>query len=299
MRSLIFGRTQQAARRDPAPSRLTYRVQRLMLTPGFRVFLRVGVPILLIAAMLTSWFSHAENRAMLNARIAEAKRSFQERPQFMVQSMTISGGDGPLTAAVAAELPIAFPVSSFDLDLEAMRQKVEALDAVKSARVRMGQNGALQVALTPREPVALWRDGAILRLIDAEGVESGTISARADRLDLPLIAGDGAEQRIAEALELYAGSGPLRDRVRGLVRMGERRWDIVLDRDQRILLPGEDPIAAFGRIVALNEAQDMLKRDVLVVDMRNASRPTLRMSQEAAMAMRRANEITINNGADE
>lgn len=299
MRSLIFRRKAADAPRDPAPSRLTYRMQRLMLTPGFRIFLRIGVPILLIAAMATSWFSHEENRAMLDARIAEAKRSFQERPQFMVQSMTISGGDGLLTAAVAAELPLTFPVSSFDLDLEGMRKKVEALDAVKSARVRMGQNGALQVALTPREPVALWRDGAILRLIDAEGVESGTISVRADRLDLPLIAGDGAEQKIAEALALYAGSGPLRDRVRGLVRMGERRWDIVLDRDQRILLPSEEPVAAFNRIIALNEAQDMLKRDVVVVDMRNAARPTLRMSEEAAMAMRRANEIKISSEADE
>ncbi|MEJ6402618.1 cell division protein FtsQ/DivIB [Yoonia sp. 2307UL14-13] len=299
MRSLIFRRKAADAPRDPAPSRLTYRMQRLMLTPGFRAFLRVGVPILLVGAIMTSWFSHEENRAMLNARIAEAKRSFQERPQFMVQSMTISGGDGPLTAAAAAELPITFPVSSFDLDLEAMRQRVEALDAVKSARVRMGQNGALQVVLSPREPVALWRDGAVLRLIDGEGIESGTIGSRADRLDLPLIAGDGAERKIEEALKLYAGSGPLRDRVRGLVRMGERRWDIVLDRDQRILLPGDDPVAAFNRIVALNEARDILKRDVVVVDMRNAARPTLRMSQEAAIAMRRANEITINDEADE
>ena len=163
----------------------------------------------------------------------------------------------------------------------------------------MGEAGALQVAVSPRVPVALWRDGTTLRLIDAEGVQSGTVIARSDRLDLPLIAGDGAEQNIAQALALHAGAGPLRDRVRGLVRMGERRWDIVLDRDQRILLPGEDPVAAFDRIIALNEAQDMLERDVVVVDMRNANRPTLRMNEEASLALRRVNETIPNNGADE
>lgn len=298
MRSLIR-RTASAAPRDPAPSRLGYRYQRLLLTPGFRVFVRVGVPIILLAIIATSWFSHVENREMLASRIAEAKQSFQTRPQFMVQSMTIKGVDAELAARIADVLPVVFPVSSFDLDLEGMRGDVEALEAVKAASVRVGQDGALDVAVTPRVPVALWRDGSTLRLIDAEGVQSGTVVARADRLDLPLIAGDGAEQNIAEALSLYAGAGPLRDRVRGLVRMGERRWDIVLDRDQRILLPGEGAVAAFDRIIALNEAQDMLERDVVVVDMRNATRPTLRMNEEAALALRRVNQTIIIDGAEE
>ncbi len=299
MRSLIRRRKAADAPHDPAPSRLGYRYQRLLLTPGFRVFVRVGVPIILIAIIATSWFSHEENRAMLQARIDDARQGFQTRPEFMVQSMAITGTDAALEADVAAVLQIIFPVSSFDLDLEALRKQVEDLQAVKSARVKVGEAGALQVAVNPRVPVALWRDATILRLIDAEGIQSGTVIARSDRLDLPLIAGDGAEQNIVEALALHAGAGPLRDRMRGLVRMGERRWDIVLDRDQRILLPGEDPVAAFDRIIALNEAQDMLKRDVVVVDMRNANRPTLRMNEEAALALRRVNETIPNSGADE
>ena len=96
-------------------------------------------------------------------------------------------------------------------------------------------------------------------------------------------------------MALYAGAGPLRERVRGLVRMGERRWDIVLDREQRILLPGDGAVAALDRVIALNEAQDMLRRDVAVVDMRNAERPTLRMNAEAAQALRRVNITTNNN----
>ena len=81
----------------------------------------------------------------------------------------------------------------------------------------------------------------------------------------------------------------------GLVRMGERRWDMVLDRGQRILLPEDAPIDAVNRVIALNEAQDLLKRDVAVVDMRNPARATLRLSTEAATAMRRVSET----GTDE
>lgn len=296
MRSLIRRRAIADMPHDPAPSKWGYRYQRLMLTPGFRATVRIGVPILLIAAIAGSWFSKPENRTMLDTKIAETIRDFQERPQFMVQSMDVTGGDDAVRTAVMDLLPKTFPLSSFDLDLLAIRAEIEALDAVRTASVRVGPGGTLQVDVTPREPVALWRDGPVLRLIDAEGVQSGTVPARGDRIDLPLIAGDGAEQNIQEALALYAGAGPLRDRVRGLVRMGERRWDIVLDRDQRIMLPGDGAVAAFDRVIALNLAQDMLERDVTIVDMRNADRPTLRMNEDAAAALRRVNTTTEEAG---
>ncbi|KQI70793.1 cell division protein FtsQ [Loktanella sp. 5RATIMAR09] len=297
MRSLIRRTAPDTAPRDPAPSRIGYRYQRMMLTPGFRGTVRIGVPILLILVIAGSWYSKPENRAAFAATIAETKQSFQERPQFMVQSMNVTGGDLADLTDVAALLPSEFPVSSFELDLENIRTRIEALDPIKSASVRVGQGGALEVRLTPRVPVALWRDGTVLRLIDADGVQSGEIAARADRLDLPLIAGDGAEDNIAQALHLFAAAGPLIDRVRGLVRMGERRWDMVLDRDQRILLPSENPVAALDRVIALNDAQDMLSRDVAVVDMRNTNRPTLRMNEEAAEALRRSTTTISTNEA--
>jgi len=284
-----------AAPRDPAPSRLGYRFQRLMLTPGFRGAVRIGVPILLIAAIAGSWYIQPENRAQFVETIADTKQTFQQRPQFMIQAMNVTGADASAMTDVVALLPDVFPVSSFDLDLEVMRANIEALDQIKSASVRVGQAGALEVRLTPRVPVAIWRDAGTLRLIDADGVLSGQIAARADRLELPLIAGDGAESNIAEALELFDAAGPLIGRVRGLVRMGERRWDMVLDRDQRIFLPSSGAVGALDRVIALNAAQDMLSRDVAVVDMRNANRPTLRMNQEAAAALRRGNTTTDIN----
>lgn len=295
MRSLMRRPSPAAAPRDPAPSRLGYRFQRLMLTPGFRGAVRIGVPILLIAAIAGSWYIQPENRAQFVETIADTKQTFQQRPQFMIQAMNVTGADASAMTDVVALLPDVFPVSSFDLDLEVMRANIEALDQIKSASVRVGQAGALEVRLTPRVPVAIWRDAGTLRLIDADGVLSGQIAARADRLELPLIAGDGAESNIAEALELFDAAGPLIGRVRGLVRMGERRWDMVLDRDQRIFLPSSGAVGALDRVIALNAAQDMLSRDVAVVDMRNANRPTLRMNQEAAAALRRGNTTTDIN----
>ena len=283
-------------RRDPAPSKWGYKLERLMLTPTFMTSIRVGVPIVLVAVIAFTWFNNPVNQALIDQKVEEAKTAIQHRPQFMVNSMDITGADDALEEEVARVLPMILPASSFDLDLEDMRATVAALNSVADVRVKLGEGGVLNIDVTPREAVALWRDGQTLKLIDADGIFAGVVATRADRLDLPIIAGQGAQAHIAEALALFRATGPISARVRGLVRMGERRWDMVLDRDQRILLPEGDPRAALDRVIALSGAHELLERDVAVVDMRNGDRPTIRMTPEASNALRRVSNTT---GTDE
>ena len=85
------------------------------------------------------------------------------------------------------------------------------------------------------------------------------------------------------------------ERVRGLVRIGERRWDMVLDRGQRIMLPTEKPTVALDRVMQMEATQDLLARDVSVVDMRNPGRPTVRLQHDAVAATRNAGATGANN----
>ena len=80
-------------------------------------------------------------------------------------------------------------------------------------------------------------------------------------------------------------------RLRGLVRMGARRWDVVLDRGQRILLPAEKPVAALERLLAMDQAEKILDRDVSSIDLRDERRPVLRLAPFALSEVRRASGI--------
>ena len=273
-------------RRDPAPSVWAYRYQRLMLTPAYRRLLRVGLPCggAVLASLL--WLSSDANRALLGGWVEAAKDAVRERPEFMVASIEVTGADHALSAAIDEVARMPLPVSSFDLDLDALRVRVTDLTAVRSAQVRVHPGGRLEIAVVQRTPVAVWRYADGLRLIDAEGVMTGMIAERVDRSDLPLIAGDGAKDAIDEALALFAAAAPIAPRVRGLVRMGERRWDMVLDEDARILLPPEGAVAALERVIALHQAQEMLDRDIAVADMRLGQRPTLRLNPAALAQLR-------------
>lgn len=282
MQSLIRRlRAPKTVKADPAPSRWAWRMQRLMLTPAFRFGLRAGVPFGCALLAGTIYLSDADRRDQIVLAYADLRNSIEQRPEFMVKLMAIDGADDGLAAEVRTVLPLEFPVSSFDLDLEAMRETLTGLAAVKQAALRVKPGGVLHVTVTPRVPVAVWRTSEGIALIDIEGRTIGDIETRAERMDLPLVLGGGADGAVAEALDLIRTAAPLSDRLRGLVRMGARRWDVVLDRDQRILLPETQPIQALERVIALESAEELLTRDVARVDMRLAQRPTVQMNKAA------------------
>lgn len=277
--------TKMGKKADPAPTRFSYRYQRLMLTPLFRKFLHTGLPILVLLGVAGGWVAQEKNRALVADKFARMQSNFEQRPEFTVNALAVNGVDQALASEVREVLPVGFPVSQFELDLQAMRQKVIALAPVKDARLHI-RDGIVQVDVIERQPVAVWRNGEGLHLIDEAGVLVASLERRADRADLPFLAGQGAAGQVTEALDLIHAAGPFADRLRGIVRRGERRWDVVLDEDLRIMLPAQDSVMALEQVIALAEAGDLLERDLQVVDMRVPSRPTLRLTPAAREHLR-------------
>ncbi len=278
-----------ALRRDPAPSRWAYRWQRLWLTPLWRFGFRVVLPIaVLVLVGLAVWADPARSGA-IKAHIAAMQEAVQNREEFQATTLAIEGASPDLADAVRAKLNLSLPISSFDLDLLALRAAAQSLPAVADAEVQLRAGGLLRVVITERVPALVWRRGDDLVLLDAEGHRIAGLHARSDRADLPLVAGEGADAAAAEALDVIAAAGPIAARVQGLVRMGARRWDLVLDYGQRLMLPAENPIAALDRALALDQAERLFDRDILAIDLRNGARPVLRLTPYA-LSLRQASQ---------
>lgn len=297
MRSLIRRRRAApdagagAPRRDPAPSRWAYRLHRLWLTPLFRRLVRTGLPAFVAAFAVGLYLSDEGRRGALTEAVADLRDQVKNRPQFIVSLTSIEGASAPLAETVRNHLALPLPMSSLDLDLAAAKARVEALSAVASAQLRVQPGGILQVVVREREPAVVWRGPQGLILLDEQGYRIAALEARGERADLPLIAGEGAEAAVPEALDLVLAAGPVLHRLRGLERRGERRWDLVLDRDQRILLPAEAPVAALQAFLARDAREAVLARDLAAVDLRLPGRTVLRMAPYALTELRRARGI--------
>lgn len=277
-----------AVRRDPAPSRLAYRLNRMMLRPLIRRLVRIGLPAFLAALVAGIWLSDETRRAHLSAGIDGLVDRVQHRDAFMVHAMQIEGASEVVDKGLRAMLPVDLPASSFEIDLEKLRERVLKLDAVEAVDLRITPGGTLSAVVTERVPALLWRHARGIELLDKTGHRVASATARDVRGDLPIIAGEGAQKAAPEALALLDAAGPILPRLRGLERVGERRWDVVLDRGQRVKLPAEGALRAFERVIAMNQAQDMLSRDIQVVDLREDSRSVVQIGREAQNAIRRA-----------
>ncbi len=276
------------APRDPAPSRLAYRLHRLWLTPFIRRLTRVGLPAFLIALTAGIWLSDETRRAQISGGLTGLIESIQNRDEFMVRMMTIEGATPAVDKGLRGLLPVTLPASSFDIDLEALRARVLELDAIESIELRIKPGGVLSAVVTERQPAILWRHARGIELLDKTGHRVASVTSRDIRTDLPVIAGAGADKAAAEGLLLLDAAGPILPRIRGLERVGERRWDLVLDRGQRIMLPATEPLPALELLLAQDRALDLMGRDVAIVDLRAKGRATVRLGLDAQNAIRSA-----------
>lgn len=271
---------------DPAPSRIKYRLERLWLTPVYKSLIRTGLPIGIVAALAINYLANPDNQLRLANAVENAQAMIEERPEFAVNGLRIDGATDAVREEVAGSIPLEFPVSSMRLDLEDMKDRIEGIPSVQSA-VLVLQQGTLFIEVAERQPALVWRSSDQQQLLDTSGTGAGHLERIEDYPHLPLIVGEAADKAVPEALILAEIAAPLGDRVLGLRRVGARRWDVALDRGQLIQLPEQGAAAALRRIVALNTAHDLLNRDVLVVDMRNAGRPTIRLSGHAMIELSR------------
>lgn len=265
-------------RRDPAPSRLRYRLNRIWLRPGVRRAVNIGLPSL--AALLAGWtlIAQFDAKERVIAGYAALREAVVHRPQFQITAIDVPDVSADLSEQIRTAAFVSLPANSLEVDVAAVRDRVEALGAVERARVRVLTSGVLEIRAIERVPAVVWRSDQGITLLDQGGTRVAEVDSRLRRVDLPLIAGTGAEIHVGEALALFAEAAPVRERVRGLVRVGERRWDLVLDRGQSIRLPERNPLAALEHAMALETGQRVFAREVTVIDLRDPRRPILRLT---------------------
>jgi len=266
---------------DPAPSRWSYKLLRLMLSPFLRRLVFYGVPVFLLMVVTAINLSDENRRDQLRTFYDEIYLSVVERPEFMVNLMSITGASDEVMQDIREVVSVDFPISSFSLDLDHMQKEISGLDPVKHAELRISSGGVLEVKVIERIPAYLWRREAGLEVLDETGAYVKNVGSRLDYPRLPLIAGEGADLQILQVEKLLKAAQPLENRLRGLVFVGERRWDVVLDRGQVLMLPEEGAASALERIIVMDDAEELLARNIRVVDFRIRNRPTLHLKEGA------------------
>ena len=262
---------------DPAPSRIAYRMMRLMLIPRLRLIFTLGFPSLLIFCATLGLFININVWENISAIKKDLKLAFVERPEFMIKVASIDGSSDELANEIREILPLDFPVSYFDLDIKYLHKVVNEIPAVASAAIKISVGGVLQINVTEKSPAFIWRKGNVMSVIDETGSFIRIANSRVDYPKLPLVVGEAADLAVSEISSLMQANEYFKDHVRAFIRVGERRWDLILENNVRIMLPQREFLAAFDRLMLMNEAGSLLSGRLSNIDMRLVVRPTVRV----------------------
>lgn len=262
---------------DPAPSRIAYRIMRLMLIPRLRLIFTLGFPSLLIFCATLGLFVNINVWENISAIKKDLKLAFVERPEFMIKVASIDGSSDELANEIREILPLDFPVSYFDLDIKYLHKVVNELPAVASAAIKMSVGGVLQINVVEKSPAFIWRKDNVISVIDETGSFIRIANSRVDYPKLPLVVGEAADLAVSEISSLMQANEYFKDHVRAFIRVGERRWDLILENNLRIMLPQKEFLAAFDRLMLMNEAGSLMSGKLSNIDMRLMERPTVRV----------------------
>ncbi|MDJ0931156.1 cell division protein FtsQ/DivIB [Breoghania sp.] len=212
--------------------------------------------------------------AVANALTAEAG--------FSIKAIQLSGQRETTEFEILEELEIPNGLSLLTFDVAAARERLERNPWVRTVSIQKFYPGTLKVSLSEREPYALWQRGKIVSIIDRDGnVITDEVKER--YANLPLVVGHGTQKRAPEILSDLNAVPELRSRVRALVLIAERRWNLVLENNITVRLPEEGVEDALRYLVRLDQQKGLLSRDITAVDLRLKDRIVVKLAKDAKL----------------
>lgn len=168
------------------------------------------------------------------------------------------------------------------INLSEIQGKVEALPWVQQAEIIRILPGGLSINITERVPYALAQHDGRVVLIDRGGYEI-TDRGLAAFSDLMLVVGDIVPKDLDLLERQKAKAEQLSTRIRSVVRVGNRRWDVIFDNGIRVKFPADQAkpyglSEAWDKFIELERTQQLLARELSVIDLRLADKLIVRVT---------------------
>lgn len=246
-------------------------------------WMRKGLLALTVVGLVAGYFAavaHLSKNGWVDEQMRSAMAWLSQRgvdQGFYLASLVVYGASQTEEAALSAALDARPGTPIFDLDLGRLQRQAEALPWVHVASVERQLPDRLVVRVLERSPLALHQKDGQLALLDRTGAPiPGT--GLAAFTDLPVVTGPGSAAAAPALARVLRTAPALAGRVTGATYLGERRWDVRLDDRVWLRLPERNPEVAWLRLARLDADDNILRRNILAIDMRDARQWAFRLA---------------------
>jgi cell division protein FtsQ len=238
---------------------------------------------LMIGASLMYGMIVGGHVSAINEQITDLRDAAANGMGFNISSIALSGQQQISREDILTAAGITGRTSLLFLDADSARRKLKANPWIAEATVQKLYPDRLQIAVTERQPFALWQRKGQISVIAEDGIVLAPYVARRFT-GLPLVVGEGAKQRAKDILALIGRYPEIAASTAAAVLVAQRRWNLRLKNGIDVRLPETEVEAALATLVGLDREKKLLSRDVTAIDLRLPDRVTVRLSDEAAQA---------------
>lgn len=218
--------------------------------------------------------------AWIGGEIPVAVQTVTSRLGFAVESVRVSGNAETSEIDILERLELDGWTSLVGFDADLARQRIAGLPWVKQASVRKIYPDAIEVRIEERKPFAIWQHGRQLAIVDRAGDVIVPFSGGRHSV-LPLVIGYGAAEDAPGFVDKIRRYPELASRVKGFIRVAERRWDLRLENGITIKLPEGNTDGAIAEVLRMDRENGLLSRDIASVDLRLEDRLVIGLTPEA------------------
>lgn len=246
-----------------------------VLVEDFRAFfIATG---LLLAALLVGgafWLVHngwvaEQTQKALNGFIALSSKA-----GFSIENVMVEGRGQTQRDQILNTLNVQRGAPILGYDVKAALGRLETLSWVKGGVVERRLPQTIFVKLSERDPIAIWQFKKQFHLIDRDGHILRDIGSD-EPFTLPLVVGEGANTAAADMLGQLLQQKTVMDHVKALVRVSNRRWDLLLDDKVNVMLPEDHVATALEHLSKAIAQENILERKITAIDLRLPDRMTV------------------------
>ena len=261
---------------DPAPSKLSYKINRLFYKLWFKVLLILI--LLVLCALLTKEFlyKNIDLSAEIKFLSEESSELYKDLTELSISQIVVKGAQEPLREEIIMLIKNLANEEFSALKAQSLREKIMEIKKVKKAIVKFSTDGLVIVNVVERKQAAVFRNNNLYEVLDSNGV---VLSVKTDYRGLsrfPLIVGKFGSKNIADLLTLVKEIGLHESEVLYYEWVGERRWDVHMKSNLVIKLPENNINRGVELMRMFLRKTNKYPRPLVSVDLRNLDKPIIK-----------------------
>ena len=268
---------------DPAPSKLSYRINRLFYKLWFKVLLSFFLLVLSGLLVKKVLYKNIDISAEIRFLSEQGSALYKDLTELSINRIVVKGAQESLKKEIVMLIENAATEEFSALKARSLREKIREIKKVKKAIVKFSTDGLVIVEVVERKEAAVFLNDSLYEVLDKNGVLLSTNSDYKGLSSYPLLIGKSGSKNIPDLLSLAKEIGSYKSEVMYYEWVGERRWDIHMKNNLVFKLPENNLSVGVELMRFFLNGMNKYLKPIVSVDLRNLDKPIIKFRKSPSV----------------